>query len=371
MVIPGQEGSGLVRPLERSSREAGVEFRLQHRLRRLLVDQGCVWGVEVERVDRHFVGTGEVGRLRARRAVILATGGATGNVTFRTMFDPRLTEEYGVVGQSWSLRHADGHLAGLAIGAALAGTAGQTNEASAQLSKGRLGVRDNYHRIGFPAESSAFFRAKATGHVIKDWSNAILVKSNGRRFWNEEADVRDYDYLAAAMAWSGTERSLNGGGPVWCILDALGLEREGIVPDAPVVDRDGYFFSADSIAELAPRLSQNSYQRCAVDPVALAETVAQYNRFVDQGRDPDFGKAGLRHRIETPPFYAGWHTPICHDTYVGLRTTPRCAVLDLAGAPIPGLYAAGECQGGFSQHGLGRAVVFGRIAGLEAGAPRR
>ena len=32
--------------------------------------------------------------IRARKAVILATGGSTGNVNFRRMFDPRLTEEY-------------------------------------------------------------------------------------------------------------------------------------------------------------------------------------------------------------------------------------------------------------------------------------
>ena len=28
--------------------------------------------------------------------------------------------------------------------------------------------------------------------------------------------------------------------------------------------------------------------------------------------------------------------------------------------------AAGECQGGFNQHGLGRSLVFGRIAGRHA-----
>jgi hypothetical protein len=28
--------------------------------------------------------------------------------------------------------------------------------------------------------------------------------------------------------------------------------------------------------------------------------------------------------------------------------------------------AAGECQGGFAQHGLARCVVFGRVAGINA-----
>jgi succinate dehydrogenase/fumarate reductase flavoprotein subunit len=40
--------------------------------------------------------------------------------------------------------------------------------------------------------------------------------------------------------------------------------------------------------------------------------------------------------------------------------------MDVNGQVIPGLYCAGESQGGFAQHGLGRATVFGRIAGREA-----
>jgi succinate dehydrogenase/fumarate reductase flavoprotein subunit len=41
--------------------------------------------------------------LRAKKAVIIATGGSTGNVNFRRIFDPRLTEEYhGVAGEPWS-----------------------------------------------------------------------------------------------------------------------------------------------------------------------------------------------------------------------------------------------------------------------------
>ena len=36
------------------------------------------------------------------------------------------------------------------------------------------------------------------------------------------------------------------------------------------------------------------------------------------------------------------------------------------GEVIPGLYCAGESQGGFAQHGLGRCLVFGRVAGRHA-----
>ena len=50
--------------------------------------------------------------VRARKAVILATGGRAANVNFRRMFDPRLTEEYcGVAGMPWSNQDASGEIA--------------------------------------------------------------------------------------------------------------------------------------------------------------------------------------------------------------------------------------------------------------------
>ena len=41
-------------------------------------------------------------------------------------------------------------------------------------------------------------------------------------------------------------------------------------------------------------------------------------------------------------------------------------MIDTRGEVIPGLYCAGESQGGFAQHGLTRCIVFGRIAGRHA-----
>jgi succinate dehydrogenase/fumarate reductase flavoprotein subunit len=63
-----------------------------------------------------------------------------------------------------------------------------------------------------------------------------------------------------------------------------------------------------------------------------------------------------------------------HFTTGGLRINPPAQVLDLWGAPIPRLYAAGEATGRI--HGMGRVggnattapIVFGRIAGARAAA---
>ena len=66
------------------------------------------------------------------------------------------------------------------------------------------------------------------------------------------------------------------------------------------------------------------------------------------------------------PFYAATVYPVWHDSYGGLRINGRAQVIDMQGEAIPGLYAGGESSGGGMQHGLGRALVHGYIAGTNA-----
>ncbi len=99
---------------------------------------------------------------------------------------------------------------------------------------------------------------------------------------------------------------------------------------------------------------------------ALEQTVARYNALVDGGNDLDFFKPVPKYKIQTPPFYAAWSTPILHDTLTGLKINTKCQVMDGEGKAIAGLYCAGETAGGFALHGLPRVIVFGRVAGREA-----
>lgn len=378
VVVPGQGGSGLMRPLEAAARERGVEILLQHRmtkLHRAQADPGeekraPVVGLTAARVDEYFRPTGQSVRIRARQAVILATGGHSMNVEFRRIFDPRLTEEYQSADQNWSPKNADGELAALAIGASLWGTANQTNEFDGQLAKGTMARRSNYHGLVFSVDSPHFFREKATGLRCVDYQNVVLVRENGVRFFDETAHRRDPKYFAAAMSWSGDPNRLNGGGPIWAIFDADAVTREGWNVQPPYVDTDGYFFSASTLGELAAAI-RSQHQWRPMPPENLRETVERYNRWVDQGADEDYGKPTPTYRIQTPPFYAAWHTPVLHDTYVGLKINRNAQVVDLAGQPIPALYAAGDCTGGFSLHGIGRAFTFGRLAGKHAVRPHR
>jgi succinate dehydrogenase/fumarate reductase flavoprotein subunit len=102
----------------------------------------------------------------------------------------------------------------------------------------------------------------------------------------------------------------------------------------------------------------------------LHATVERYNAFVGAGMDADFGKPSPQYKIQTPPFYAAWATPLVHDSRAGLRINPQCQVVDMRGQVIPGLYCGGESAGGFNQHGLGRCTAQGYIAGKNAAAER-
>src|SRR5262249_3783240 len=121
----------------------------------------------------------------------------------------------------------------------------------------------------------------------------------------------------------------------------------------------------DTIAELAGK-TKNPYQKQPMSGAVLQETIARYNSFVTAGADADFKKPKPLYKIEKPPFYAAWSTPILHDTLTGLRTNTNGEVTDIRGEVIQGLYCAGEAQGGFAQHGLARCLTFGRVAARRA-----
>jgi succinate dehydrogenase/fumarate reductase flavoprotein subunit len=357
--VPSRRGSGLVRALEKSARAKGAKILLRHKMTSIVRENpasGRVLGVTA-------VNEGRTVWIRATKGVLVATGGHSSNVSFRRMFDPRRTEEYQVAGEPYSRQTGDGEIAAMAIGAALWGTANQTMEAGIHMSKTvYIGCRWGYGSLHWQPDSPIFDRVRASGLGPVDWQNAILVNQAGRRFWNELA--AGHDFFNAAMAYSGNSTKLNGGGPIWAIFDADAVSRQRWDPRPPHVDPE-YFFSGDTTAELARNIS-NPYQTRPMPAAALQETVTRYNTFVDSGTDADFNRPNPRYKIQTPPFYAAWSTPIIHDSLTGLRTNAKAQVIDIQGQVIPGLYSAGESQGGFAQHGLGRATVFGRIAGREA-----
>jgi succinate dehydrogenase/fumarate reductase flavoprotein subunit len=360
-------GSGFVRPLEKTARQMGVDILLRRRMTKIHREHqfsGPVTGITAVEVDDWFQPKSETANIRARKGVIVATGGSASNVNFRTMFDVRLTEEYQAENSEWTPRNADGEIAAMEIGAALGATACQTVQEDNLITKGRMGKKNNGTVTQLYASSPHFFRAGALGLTVRDYQNVILVKENGLRFYDETVPTQDYEYYAAALAWTGDPKKLNGGGPIWAIFDTDAVVREGWQVEPPHVDLNGYFFSADTLEQLAAKII-NEYQWRPMPGATLRKTVERYNSFVESGIDTDFRKPRPLYKIAKPPFYAAWHTPALHDSYTGIRINTHAQVIDLRGKIIPGLYACGDSAGGFGQHGICRAATFGRIAGLH------
>jgi succinate dehydrogenase/fumarate reductase flavoprotein subunit len=389
-------GIGIVRPLEAAARKAGVQILLNHRMTSIIRENnntGRVTGITVE------VKGGAKLSIRGRKGVIICTGGSTSNVEFRRIFDPRLTEEYcSNAGEPYTSQDASGEIAAMEVGASLWGTANQTAEFGSHISKpGYIGCQHGYPAISpqWQPGSKYFHEVRAIGLQVRDYQNAICVNQVGMRFYDEtkgafgnaaatlEAgpNYKQNDYHSAAnnkwdpMGYLPAAMSLNGGtgpggGPIWAIFDAAAVQREKLTVAPPWVDREaGFFFSADTIAGLAAAI-RNKYQKNPMPAQALQETVARYNSFVDAGKDADFDKAGPKYKIETPPFYAAWATPVTHDTRAGLRVNANFQVQDLRGKVIAGLYCAGESAGGFGEHGIARCVVGGLLAGKHAAAQK-
>ena len=290
-VEPGREatsssGIGVIRPLEASARKLGVQILLQHRMMSFARENptsGKVLGIAA-------TNQGKTVNIRARKGVIIGTGGHSSNVNFRRIFDPRLTEEYQVAGEPYSFQDASGEIAAMSIGASLWGAYNQSGEFGQNVTKaGQIGCQYGYVNLAWEPGSPIFSRARATGLPARDYRNLILVNHAGQRFYDETkgqytannyGSIRPYtpgSYLNAAdvkyapanflnAALAGTGDGTNGGGPIWAIFDADAVKRQGWTVTPPHVDiAGGYFFSAATIAELAGKIV-NKYQSKPMPP---------------------------------------------------------------------------------------------------------
>ncbi|MBT8100829.1 MAG: FAD-binding protein [Gammaproteobacteria bacterium] len=326
--------------------------------------------------------------VRAKKAIVIGTGGSTGNVNFRRIFDPRMTEVYQLAASPYSDQDGSGEMAAMAIGGSLWGAANQSMERNGYFRK-RPVIGCQYTYVTYTPDSILFPFVRATGLRVKRWENVVLVNQVGKRFYNEEAgnwpygthhgsldpyiqgDWRNprrikYDpqnFLDAALAPNeGSEPPDYAAGPVWAIFDADSVARERWKTTPPSIDPE-YFFSDPTLEGLARKIRKNPYQKPDMPGANLAATIKRYNGFVENGKDTDFERPILKYKIEKPPFYAAWATPVIHDCYAGLRINMKCQVMDMYGEVISGLYCGGESAGGCSQHGQGRCVTQGYIAG--------
>jgi tricarballylate dehydrogenase len=197
----------------------------------------------------------------------------------------------------------------------------------------------------------------------------IIVNANGERFVDEGADFHSYTY-----AKYGHEVLRQPGLFAWQVFDQkivhLLREEYRIARITKEV--------ANTFEELAPKLT-------GVDARGFLATVRGFNaaQRAKVSFNPNVhdglctyglavNKSNWANRLDAPPYHAYGVTTGITFTFGGLRISRSGEVQDTTGAPIPGLYAAGEIVGGLYYHnygsgtGLVAGVVFGRKAGRGA-----
>jgi fumarate reductase flavoprotein subunit len=163
------------------------------------------------------------------------------------------------------------------------------------------------------------------------------------------------DMIRRREITSGMEREAGGDG-AW--LDELDGELQANVATGTVK-------KADTWEELARLIG--------ADPAVLGHTVARYNACCHDGHDAEF----LKERrfllpLETPPFHAVLGRQGFDTTLGGIKIDHQMRVMGRTDAPIPGLYAAGDCASGWehTDYNLrhpGSALTFALCSGFIAG----
>ncbi len=185
-----------------------------------------------------------------------------------------------------------------------------------------------------------------------DLTYSILINSAGQRFINEDT------YHGRVGSFLVNQP----GDRIYMIVHA----SEDFKP--PIFLSADFAGTGETIEELAVELGMES--------TLLEYTLTTYNYFAAKGEDPTFHKAPEWLKQIDPPYAALDCTPgrgvtIPVFTLGGLEVKTSGEVMDNAGKPIKGLYAAGRtCCGlprtpaGYSSGmSVGDATFFGRLAG--------
>ncbi|HVB41600.1 MAG TPA: 3-oxosteroid 1-dehydrogenase [Streptosporangiaceae bacterium] len=342
-------GQALAAGLRAGLTSSDVPVWLDTPLTGLVIEDGRVTGVRA-------VSGGEPVTIRARKGVLLATGGFERNAAMRAQYQRQ------PIGTDWTVgspgNTGDGIVAGQAAGAAL------------DL------MDDAWWGPSIPLTGGPFFCL-----AERSLPGCIMVNAAGQRFVNEAAP-----YVDAVHAMYDGHTDDKPHIPAWLITDQRYRNNyvfAGLPPRKPLPRRwykAGAVFRADSLADLGAQIG--------IPAGALADTVRRFNEFARSGKDEEFGRGDSAYDryygdprcrpnpnlapLDKPPFYAIKIVPGDLGTKGGLRTDARARVLRQDGSPIPGLYAAGNASAAVMGHSyagagatIGPAMTFGYIAALD------
>jgi 3-oxo-5alpha-steroid 4-dehydrogenase len=306
-------GRPLVDILEARARDLGAEIIVDARALGLVRDGDRIVGA-IFRIDNAPV------FVRARKGVVLATGGFVMNEEMRRKYCPETFKIKDPIGDK-----DDGTGINLGLGA------------------------------GGEAIHMEQFFTTCPWTIPESHAKGVFVNILGQRFINE-------DCYHGRVSRTAVDQP---GDRVYLLLDSAHFEQP---PEFARVTIAG---TGDDWEEVERELE--------MPEGTLSRTMEFYNRHAREGRDPLFDKQPpILTPLDQGPFVAlelNFETSyFSFFTLGGLKTSAEAEVLDRAGAPIPGLFAAGRCTSGLPAWGHGYSsgmsladcTFFGRQAGRNA-----
>jgi len=340
-------GPGLIDALYNAAERDGIEVWYESRAIELIHDDGGVRGVVVRKNGR-IVNV-------AAHSVVIASGGFEANAEWRTRY----------LGPGWDVAKVRGTRFNTGDGIRMA----------LEIGAMPYGNWSGCHAVGWDRNAPEFGDLSVgDGFQKHSYPFGIIVNGRGRRFVDEGADFRNYTYAKygravleqpGQFAWQIFDRKV-----AHLLRDEYRIKRVSKV-------------SAATLEELAGKLEDvdaNGFLEEVGTYNAAVQSEVAFNPNVKDGRSTRglaINKSNWANTIDTPPFEGYAITCGITFTFGGLRIDSKGAVINTDGAPIRGLYAAGELVGGLFYFnypggtGLMSGSVFGRIAGTSAArAPR-
>ena len=322
-------------------RELGYDVDFKTSLAKLEKDStGRITGIIAQSTeDDHFI------RYNANKGVLLACGGFPGNPYMMEQLDPLGTS----VTTACSYSPAD---KGYGIRAAVWAGANLDKEAAPMLFD--RGIVAPGVDGGYVASDSAF-GGKAFPGPIRQYNPGtqpfLKVNRNGERFANESSPYNDIVYAAAHQPGRVYAQICDANiledakrfHTIGCSAQTRNAGAEYIQKQMDNAEKEGVFFKADTIEELADKLGFTGEAKDT-----FLATVERYNELYDKQNDEDFGKPAYRlSAIRTAPFYGCWLGASLLTTEQGIAINDKGQALDNDNKPMPGLYVTGDMSGSF------------------------
>ena len=322
-------------------RELGYDVDFKTSLAKLEKDStGRITGIIAQSTeDDHFI------RYNANKGVLLACGGFPGNPYMMEQLDPLGTS----VTTACSYSPAD---KGYGIRAAVWAGANLDKEVAPMLFD--RGIVAPGVDGGYVASDSAF-GGKAFPGPIRQYNPGtqpfLKVNRNGERFANESSPYNDIVYAAAHQPGRVYAQICDANiledakrfHTIGCSAQTRNAGAEYIQKQMDNAEKEGVFFKADTIEELADKLGFTGEAKDT-----FLATVDRYNELYDKQNDEDFGKPAYRlSAIRTAPFYGCWLGASLLTTEQGIAINDKGQALDNDNKPMPGLYVTGDMSGSF------------------------